>query len=389
MESVVIYLASCWCHLNGFMSDPRNRWAFWLLTSASLHTGLSLSMDRPLDITLLFTLADVLSITAVAYLWQHICQLCLTQSFALLNALFSSAVLSVCMLAAALLYLLASLAYPVTPSHSLIWAISAASGMLSLSSCITLGRASLPVLPRKRGWKWAAYGTPLVLTMLMSLAYMILSTLFMSYITDVILLLSVLMISVIASLYFSAIQTSCYIIFCALTISISTLYDIGPLAHLTRTENRLMISQLYLLILTLMVSAGFSRVSDLKNAQRRGSLLVSCLKTFSFIRGFYRFSYYPDHDQLTWHDVFTEEKDDVAEIASMTLLTGRFHESEQDALRSFLVSQERSSGYSEKAQLFQGEFLNKNLQYIPVSLAFLTAETRYGSLHYEGVLIIR
>jgi len=365
---------------------PWQKWYIWLFTSASLHALMSTLVGRPADLTLLFTFADVFTLSSVAFLWRLITQSHSTHAYARMNAIFVLAVLAICSVAASLLYLFVSITYPVTFSHSVTWAISAASGILSLSSCITIGRATShrgrgPASDNQRRRKMTV-----CLSLLAMFCYYVLPRIFPSQVMDFTGLLLLLIITLTATLYLNAIQSASYILLCALTISLSSLYQLGPIVNLMGPQNSLLVSQIYLLFLTLLASISFSRISDLRHTQHMMDNLLIFLKEKPAVQDFCRFCYYPQTDRLIWCDPFPESVNLSCPL-SMPILKGRFHEENQAELEYFISAKE-----TEKAELlyshsFEGNILNNDLKYIPASLVLLAIDIRYGNLIYEGILV--
>lgn len=362
-------------------------WPIWLVISSTLHTAISLMEGRSFDLTAIFTLSDVLIITCIALLWRVITRRSFMFSYSGLNSLFILSVIVLCFAGGLILYLFISMSYPVTLSHSVVWAVSESSGILTVSSYFTF--VTMPFRrPQFRGvinlrgiinWMLAAglaVGS-------YNLGYVTgNSTAITLTATNLLLFLTVL-----TALFKSAVHTAAYIQFCALMVSLAALYHTGPFIDTEVTGTGVFLSQIYLLFLSLIASITYARMADLRLAYNVNTRIQDFFVKHAPFNSFFRFSFFPDEELLHWNDRFPLESHNKMLLSSPALLMGRLREEDQPQLRAFFHDK---ASFMEQSgeQVFSGQFLNEDLVYVPFTLTFFLAEARYDNLRLEGVLVL-
>ncbi|WP_261119790.1 MASE1 domain-containing protein [Serratia ficaria] len=247
---------------------PRIYWPIWGVSAGLLHIFASLQYGRSIDIALVFALVDLAVLFPLAMMWHSVHRYFRYMSYhSELGILLSGVYVSSLIGGGGCALALASMGYPVFLSHSFTWALSNATGCLSIAPLFIIHRF---VKEEKVSFTLAR----MFILVLAATVFLLPEELLRNYLASQALLYLVLGLSLVFTAWLPLRILSIYFMFLTLLVSLATLYGYGPLA--TGDQQGVQASQLYLLtIMTLgLIVAARGKELSLLNTRMRQQLVL-------------------------------------------------------------------------------------------------------------------
>lgn len=364
----------------------RTTWPIWIVTSGLLHALVSFFYGRPAEVTLLFTVADIIIFTLASLCWQRLAATGFTMSLFRMSLACCTSVLLLCLTGGFILYLFfLYLGYPVSVIHSLIWGISGATGALATAPFFIFDGGNISYYfsrVRKISFKKIIV---LTLAALVGFSFLLPAHLFSTYIvSDYTLLFFAWVMMVIVTLTCSTLIVALNAFSLCLTISLGTLYNLGPFWNTPYPGLGIFISQLYVLSLIICSSLIFARFKELNNESEILSSILSLITQATPVSQCSSFRYYPGTDAIEWVSVNTELDERI--LSTSSLLLGRIHQEDRKSVIDFFRASDKMNQLKEPA-LFKVRFMNDKLSYQTASFVFHSPEFRGKNLRLAGLMI--
>lgn len=364
----------------------RTTWPIWIVTSGLLHAFVSFLYGRPAEVTALFTVADIIIFTLASFCWQRLASTGFTMSLFQMSLACCSSVLILCLSGGFILYLfLLFLGYPVEIIHSLIWGISGATGALATAPFFIFDGGSISCYLshiRRISFKKLCI---LVAAAMVGLSFLLPSHLFSEYfVSDYALLFFAWIMTVIVTLSCSTFFVALNAFYLSLTISLGTLYNLGPFMNTPYAGWGIFISQIYVLSLIVSSSLIFSQLKELNNKSDILESIFSLITQASPVSGCSSFRYYPGSDVVEWTS--TDLCFDSRFISTSGLLLGRIDQDDRKPVSDFFRLVDQMEKIKEPV-LFHTKIMDDNLTFHNASFVFHSPEFRGKNLRLAGLMI--
>ncbi|EIC83836.1 MASE1 domain-containing protein [Serratia sp. M24T3] len=314
-------------------SAPISRWPLWLVSTGILHILVSILHQRPMNISLVFALNDLIILCLSAHIWKIILKDSGVTSRLNLTAIFIAIVLIASMFGGiSTFYSLRILGYPTLFSHFIIWSISNATGCLAFAPFFAIKSLSSSFSPDSNP------KSSLLLLIVIPALTLVLFSPRMEDLQNATLVEPMIYFlfgfTLLSSLFISTSKLSLLFISLAFIISLTKIYNQGIFAADDYTGNSgITASQLYLLaifIFSTLIRAGTNDI-HLSRAQSDQLMLLShCVSSHQR-----RYSFRVNITQQKW--VWTELIDSINNFPINNLTTpsqmlGRMHPEDRDIL---------------------------------------------------------
>lgn len=363
-------------------------WPIWIFTSGIIHAAISLIYGRSPEVTLLFTLADILIFAGTALVWRRIAAAGFHQSLFNMSLYCCLSVVFMCFTGGLILEgVFRALDYPVELRHSLVWGISGATGALATASFfifdggnVTYYLTHLYSFSRKKIFILLvtfAVGCVFILPV-----HFINLHIFSCYAS----LFIVWTLTVVLTLTCSTLFVALFFLFISLVISLGSLYGMGPFSCEVYGSSGIFSAQIYLLLLIVTNSIIFARIKELRSSLQGFEKFSQLIASESPARGFLFFQFYPLLQNIEWTESPHNDIYNTQYLVTPDLFLGRVHEDKRATISDFIKNTYNMSTIRDHAK-FRLPFMDDALVYRDVTLIFSPPEFRGKNLRVAGTIV--
>ncbi|WAT06288.1 MASE1 domain-containing protein [Rouxiella badensis] len=364
-------------------SSPLSRWPLWLVSAGTLHVLASYLHHRPMDITLVFAVTNLVILCLSAHVWLTLMKGRGIASNLSAMALFISIVLAASALGGmTILFALRMLAYPTVVSHFVSWSISNATGCLAMAPLFMVNQ--LVINKRVKSQNLLLITGILLITLALFLPDYDYQQNIPTVDFSLYLLFGLILLSL---LFITERRLALLQVIIALIISITTIYNRGPFADSFYSDNNgITASQLYLLaifISALLVRSGITDLYFLKRQSERQILLMSA--NFAEQKS-YPFRINVTQQKVIWTDVL-KMPDALPQAALMTpaQILGRMHPDDRTLFSPWFMGANKTSvrPFTQPVRL-----ILSSSDFCKGHIALLSDHDNNANLYLNGVLTL-